>query len=77
MKYTIFMQITYFFTDIFQYSSHTGGRVSILPSGELHIRDVRELDGLYQYRCYTRNRLTGKTKSSQAARLTLAGKYAV
>ncbi|XP_071806322.1 cell adhesion molecule DSCAM-like isoform X2 [Asterias amurensis] len=49
------------------------GRFSILPTGELHIRDVRDEDGTgYQYRCSTRNRLTGTVKVSRAARLNVA-----
>ncbi|XP_038065482.1 Down syndrome cell adhesion molecule homolog isoform X2 [Patiria miniata] len=49
------------------------GRFSILPTGELHIRDVRDEDGTgYQYRCSTKNRLTGAVKVSRAARLNVA-----
>ncbi|XP_041470660.1 Down syndrome cell adhesion molecule homolog isoform X2 [Lytechinus variegatus] len=47
------------------------GRFSVLPSGELHIRDVRDRDA-GQYRCTVRNRLTNNNKVSPPAVLHVA-----
>ena len=41
-----------------------GNRVSILPDGVLHIRDVRNEDQMSMYTCTTRNVLTDDEKSS-------------
>ncbi|PIK54627.1 putative Down syndrome cell adhesion molecule-like [Apostichopus japonicus] len=49
-----------------------GGRFSIFPWGELHIRDARVEDKEYQYSCSTRNTLLQTTKSSDFKKLTLA-----
>ncbi|ESO90667.1 hypothetical protein LOTGIDRAFT_163887 [Lottia gigantea] len=46
-----------------------GGRISILPSGELHIRDVRKADGLAMYSCRSKNILTGDERGSAFATL--------
>ncbi|XP_046582612.1 Down syndrome cell adhesion molecule homolog [Haliotis rubra] len=46
-----------------------GGRVSILPDGRLHLRDVRDTDGMSTYQCHTRNILTGEEKMSSFAYL--------
>ncbi|KAG8182320.1 hypothetical protein JTE90_004089 [Oedothorax gibbosus] len=37
---------------------HEGGRYSVFPSGELHIRNVTPDDGSMSYRCQTSHRLT-------------------
>ncbi|KAF0295698.1 Down syndrome cell adhesion molecule-like protein Dscam2 [Amphibalanus amphitrite] len=40
------------------------GKYLVLPSGELHIRDVTPEDGLKSFRCRTVHRLTGETRLS-------------
>lgn len=37
-----------------------GGRNSVFPSGELHIRNVTNGDAAYRYRCQTSHRITGE-----------------
>lgn len=44
-----------------------GGRYSVFPTGELHIREARAEDGAAPYRCETRHRLTGETRLSGAS----------
>ncbi|KAG8200003.1 hypothetical protein JTE90_006241 [Oedothorax gibbosus] len=44
-----------------------GGRYSILPTGELHIRGVTQADGQKSYSCQTRHRLTGEIVVSASA----------
>ncbi|GFQ65413.1 down syndrome cell adhesion molecule-like protein 1 [Trichonephila clavata] len=57
-------------------SPERGGRYSIFPSGELHIRSANIEDGFKSYRCVTRNRLTGEVAPSTAAgKLFVTGKY--
>ncbi|XP_055958792.1 cell adhesion molecule DSCAM [Patella vulgata] len=46
-----------------------GGRFSVLPSGYLHIRDVRKTDGLAMYSCRSKNILTGDERGSAFATL--------
>ncbi|XP_015912285.1 cell adhesion molecule Dscam1 [Parasteatoda tepidariorum] len=48
-------------------SPDKGGRYSIFPTGELHIRNANIEDGFKSYRCVTRNRLTGEVAPSSAA----------
>uniref|UniRef100_T1JAD1 Down syndrome cell adhesion molecule-like protein Dscam2 n=1 Tax=Strigamia maritima TaxID=126957 RepID=T1JAD1_STRMM len=51
----------------------TGGRYSIMSSGELHIRDVTPNDAYHSFRCRTVHRLTGETKiSSMGGRLVIS-----
>ena len=50
-----------------------GNRVSILPDGVLHIRDVRNEDQMSMYTCTTRNVLTDDEKSSGFAYLRVHG----
>ncbi|XP_063893540.1 cell adhesion molecule Dscam1 isoform X10 [Helicoverpa armigera] len=40
------------------------GKYLVLPSGELHIRDVGPEDGYKSYQCRTKHRLTGETRLS-------------
>ncbi|XP_026814856.1 Down syndrome cell adhesion molecule-like protein Dscam2 isoform X9 [Rhopalosiphum maidis] len=40
------------------------GKYLVLPSGELHIRDVTPEDGTKSYQCRTKHRLTGETRLS-------------
>ncbi|XP_073949185.1 Down syndrome cell adhesion molecule 1 isoform X9 [Choristoneura fumiferana] len=40
------------------------GKYLVLPSGELHIRDVGPEDGYKMYQCRTKHRLTGETRLS-------------
>lgn len=50
-----------------------GGRYTLLPGGELHIRDVKEEDNK-AYRCRTKHRLTDESKlSATAGRLMVTG----
>ncbi|XP_076173897.1 Down syndrome cell adhesion molecule 1 isoform X35 [Ptiloglossa arizonensis] len=42
----------------------TDGKYLVLPSGELHIRDVGPEDGYKTYQCRTKHRLTGETRLS-------------
>ncbi|VVC30731.1 Immunoglobulin subtype,Immunoglobulin-like domain,Immunoglobulin-like fold,Immunoglobulin subtype [Cinara cedri] len=44
-------------------STHDG-KYLVLPSGELHIRDVTPEDGTKSYQCRTKHRLTGETRLS-------------
>ncbi|CAG7699063.1 unnamed protein product [Allacma fusca] len=51
------------------------GKFVVLPSGELHIKDVRPEDGFKEYRCQTKHRLTGETRlSASAGKLVITGK---
>ncbi|XP_059477714.1 cell adhesion molecule Dscam2 isoform X18 [Neocloeon triangulifer] len=45
-------------------SSQHDGKYLVLPSGELHIRDVGPEDGYKSYQCRTKHRLTGETRLS-------------
>ncbi|XP_024939109.1 Down syndrome cell adhesion molecule-like protein Dscam2 isoform X47 [Cephus cinctus] len=45
-------------------SSDYDGKYLVLPSGELHIRDVGPEDGYKTYQCRTKHRLTGETRLS-------------
>nr|XP_033326631.1 Down syndrome cell adhesion molecule-like protein Dscam2 isoform X1 [Megalopta genalis] len=54
--------------DGFTYSANSqeekDGKYLVLPSGELHIRDVGPEDGYKTYQCRTKHRLTGETRLS-------------
>ncbi|XP_070160072.1 Down syndrome cell adhesion molecule 1 isoform X2 [Polyergus mexicanus] len=50
-------------TDIYP-SADYDGKYLVLPSGELHIRDVGPEDGYKTYQCRTKHRLTGETRLS-------------
>ena len=51
------------------------GKYLVLPSGELHIRDVGPEDGYKSYKCRTVHKLTGETRlSATAGRLVITGK---
>ncbi|XP_035901261.1 Down syndrome cell adhesion molecule-like protein Dscam2 isoform X44 [Anopheles stephensi] len=45
-------------------SFDTDGKYMVLPSGELHIREVGPEDGYKSYQCRTKHRLTGETRLS-------------
>ncbi|XP_021929580.1 Down syndrome cell adhesion molecule-like protein Dscam2 isoform X6 [Zootermopsis nevadensis] len=45
-------------------TSDYDGKYLVLPSGELHIRDVGPEDGYKSYQCRTKHRLTGETRLS-------------
>ncbi|XP_062527428.1 cell adhesion molecule Dscam2 isoform X3 [Bombyx mori] len=54
-------------TNSFSFNSSDGnydGKYLVLPSGELHIRDVGPEDGYKSYQCRTKHRLTGETRLS-------------
>ncbi|XP_073812144.1 Down syndrome cell adhesion molecule 1 isoform X18 [Musca autumnalis] len=44
--------------------NETDGKYLVLPSGELHIREVGPEDGYKSYQCRTKHRLTGETRLS-------------
>ncbi|XP_072939083.1 cell adhesion molecule Dscam1 isoform X15 [Epargyreus clarus] len=46
------------------HSDNLEGKYLVLPSGELHIRDVGPEDGYKSYQCRTKHRLTGETRLS-------------
>ncbi|XP_050561798.1 cell adhesion molecule Dscam2 isoform X24 [Spodoptera frugiperda] len=46
------------------HSEDLEGKYLVLPSGELHIRDVGPEDGYKSYQCRTKHRLTGETRLS-------------
>ncbi|CAH0581341.1 unnamed protein product [Chrysodeixis includens] len=46
------------------HSDDLEGKYLVLPSGELHIRDVGPEDGYKSYQCRTKHRLTGETRLS-------------
>ncbi|XP_067138853.1 cell adhesion molecule Dscam1-like [Centruroides vittatus] len=48
-------------------SAERGGKYSVFPTGELHIRGVSVEDGFKTYRCVTRNRITGEIQPSSSA----------
>ncbi|ETN60360.1 DSCAM [Anopheles darlingi] len=55
-------------------SSHSHGKYMVLPSGELHIREVGPEDGYKSYQCRTKHRLTGETRlSATKGRLVITG----
>lgn len=65
------------FTDLIQhlFIFLTEGKYLVLPSGELHIRDVGPEDGYKSYQCRTKHRLTGETRlSATKGRLVITGK---
>ncbi|XP_035901244.1 Down syndrome cell adhesion molecule-like protein Dscam2 isoform X29 [Anopheles stephensi] len=45
-------------------SDQLDGKYMVLPSGELHIREVGPEDGYKSYQCRTKHRLTGETRLS-------------
>lgn len=52
------------------------GKYLVLPSGELHIRDVGPEDGYKMYQCRTKHRLTGETRlSATKGRLVITGEF--
>lgn len=56
----------------------TDGKYLVLPSGELHIRDVGPEDGYKSYQCRTKHRLTGETRlSATKGRLVITGESTV
>ncbi|XP_051153609.1 cell adhesion molecule Dscam2 isoform X34 [Leptopilina boulardi] len=50
-------------TDIYPQDEYDG-KYLVLPSGELHIKDVGPEDGYKTYQCRTKHRLTGETRLS-------------
>lgn len=61
---------------IFLFYPRTDSRFLVLPSGELHIRDVVPEDGFKSYQCRTKHKLTGETRlSATKGRLVITGKY--
>jgi hypothetical protein len=54
------------------------GKYLVLPSGELHIRDVGPEDGYKSYQCRTKHRLTGETRlSATKGRLVITGESTI
>lgn len=63
---------------ILEPSERTDGKYMVLPSGELHIREVGPEDGYKSYQCRTKHRLTGETRlSATKGRLVITGKLIV
>lgn len=61
---------------MFEFSFHIDGKYLVLPSGELHIKEVGPEDGYKSYQCRTKHRLTGETRlSATKGRLVITGKY--
>ncbi|XP_025202790.1 Down syndrome cell adhesion molecule-like protein Dscam2 isoform X41 [Melanaphis sacchari] len=50
--------------DVYYPGNDNDGKYLVLPSGELHIRDVTPEDGTKSYQCRTKHRLTGETRLS-------------
>ncbi|XP_050054043.1 cell adhesion molecule Dscam2 isoform X13 [Aphis gossypii] len=50
--------------DVYYPGNKNDGKYLVLPSGELHIRDVTPEDGTKSYQCRTKHRLTGETRLS-------------
>ncbi|XP_068085343.1 cell adhesion molecule Dscam1 [Anabrus simplex] len=50
--------------EFFPATNDYDGKYLVLPSGELHIRDVGPEDGFKSYQCRTKHRLTGETRLS-------------
>ncbi|XP_048522441.1 Down syndrome cell adhesion molecule-like protein Dscam2 [Dendroctonus ponderosae] len=48
----------------YTYGTNYDSKYLVLPSGELHIRDVGPEDGYKSYQCRTKHRLTGETRLS-------------
>lgn len=72
MKYFIVLT---FYVCLYSFSFLTEGKYLVLPSGELHIRDVGPEDGYKSYQCRTKHRLTGETRlSATKGRLVITGK---
>nr|XP_024214194.1 Down syndrome cell adhesion molecule-like protein Dscam2 isoform X43 [Halyomorpha halys] len=62
-----FVQVLSWHTDQnedFYPESDYDGKYLVLPSGELHIKDVGPEDGQKSYQCRTKHRLTGETRLS-------------
>lgn len=54
------------------------GKYLVLPSGELHIKDVGPEDGYKTYQCRTKHRLTGETRlSATKGRLVITGTFSI
>nr|XP_024214159.1 Down syndrome cell adhesion molecule-like protein Dscam2 isoform X8 [Halyomorpha halys] len=51
-------------TELTKESTFFDGKYLVLPSGELHIKDVGPEDGQKSYQCRTKHRLTGETRLS-------------
>lgn len=59
---------------MFYFWAGVDGKYLVLPSGELHIRDVGPEDGYKTYQCRTKHRLTGETRlSATKGRLVITG----
>lgn len=61
-------------TNVYVFWTGLDGKYLVLPSGELHIRDVGPEDGYKTYQCRTKHRLTGETRlSATKGRLVITG----
>ncbi|XP_055318416.1 cell adhesion molecule Dscam2 isoform X39 [Sitodiplosis mosellana] len=49
---------------VYKHSDSYDGKYLVLPSGELHIREVGPEDGYKSYQCRTKHRLTGEARLS-------------
>ncbi|XP_054089348.1 cell adhesion molecule Dscam2 isoform X41 [Zeugodacus cucurbitae] len=50
--------------NVLTFTDNYDGKYLVLPSGELHIREVGPEDGYKSYQCRTKHRLTGETRLS-------------
>ena len=53
--------------------SPTGGRYSVLPGGELHVRHVTSQDAYVTFSCVTQNNVTSEVKRSGPASIHVIG----
>ncbi|VEN44087.1 unnamed protein product [Callosobruchus maculatus] len=60
--------------EVFYPGAPDDSKYLVLPSGELHIKDVGPEDGYKSYQCRTKHRLTGETRlSATKGRLVITG----
>lgn len=68
-----YLNLQFTYKNLF-YFGDTDSKYLVLPSGELHIKDVGPEDGYKSYQCRTKHRLTGETRlSATKGRLVITG----
>lgn len=74
IDWLIFCFFALFPCSLGRWKKKTDGKYLVLPSGELHIRDVGPEDGYKSYQCRTKHRLTGEARlSATKGRLVITG----
>ena len=53
----------------------SGGRYSVLPNGELHVRNATQRDSYAMYECVSRNIITSEVKASDPATIYVIGNH--